>query len=377
MAVAGVTRVFSRGKQKWGSSLAHRTGLGFPQLLGCKQKSSHSLLNRSDQPKLAYNKLKGRNPGVVFLPGIFSNMNGVKALALEDFCKSVGHAFVRFDYRGCGSSEGSVKDCTLGKWRKDVLSVLDELTEGPQILVGSSLGGWLMLHAAIARPEKIAALVGIAVAADHIVSTFQQLPVEMANRGPSYGLSREVQEKIEQKYDPELESRLVDWIIMQCGENIEHPPPGKQHFQKWLMDGILLCKLINNLHPKGKEPIARITESKMAFKQMEQISQFLKAAEIYGVRTTDIFQTVDLWEGKDMAAVQRTLMALGSEAVTRDDGCYKGDPSWFHRKAQKNQRGFSEEQLRQGQNVIGLQMGSNKGASQSGMTGYGMPRQII
>ncbi|XP_062982903.1 transgelin-3 isoform X1 [Elgaria multicarinata webbii] len=201
--------------------------------------------------------------------------------------------------------------------------------------------------------------------------------LEMANRGPSYGLSREVQEKIEQKYDPELESRLVDWIIIQCGENIEQPPPGRQHFQKWLMDGTLLCKLINNLHPKGKEPIPKITESKMAFKQMEQISQFLKAAEIYGVRTTDIFQTVDLWEGKDMAAVQRTLMALGSEAVTRDDGCYRGDPAWFHRKAQKNRRGFSEEQLRQGQNVIGLQMGSNKGASQSGMTGYGMPRQII
>ncbi|PKU38422.1 transgelin-3 [Limosa lapponica baueri] len=200
---------------------------------------------------------------------------------------------------------------------------------------------------------------------------------EMANRGPSYGLSREVQEKIEQKYDPELESRLVNWIIVQCGEQIEHPPPGRQHFQTWLMDGTLLCKLINSLHPKGNEPIAKISESKMAFKQMEQISQFLKAAEIYGVRTTDIFQTVDLWEGKDMAAVQRTLMALGSLAVTKDDGCYKGDPSWFHRKAQQNRRGFSEEQLRQGQNVIGLQMGSNKGASQSGMTGYGMPRQII
>lgn len=61
----------------------------------------------------------------------------------------------------------------------------------------------------------------------------------------------------------------------------------------------LLCKLINSLHPKGNEPIAKIAESKMAFKQMEQISQFLKAAEIYGVRTTDIFQTVDLWEGKN------------------------------------------------------------------------------
>ncbi|XP_057401818.1 transgelin-3 isoform X1 [Balaenoptera acutorostrata] len=199
----------------------------------------------------------------------------------------------------------------------------------------------------------------------------------MANRGPSYGLSREVQEKIEQKYDADLENKLVDWIILQCAEDIEHPPPGRAHFQKWLMDGTVLCKLINSLYPPGQEPIPKISESKMAFKQMEQISQFLKAAEIYGVRTTDIFQTVDLWEGKDMAAVQRTLMALGSVAVTKDDGCYRGEPSWFHRKAQQNRRGFSEEQLRQGQNVIGLQMGSNKGASQAGMTGYGMPRQII
>jgi hypothetical protein len=60
---------------------------------------------------------------------------------------------------------------------------------------------------------------------------------EMANRGPSYGLSREVQEKIEQKYDADLENKLVDWIILQCAEDIEHPPPGRAHFQKWLMDG--------------------------------------------------------------------------------------------------------------------------------------------
>uniref|UniRef100_A0A5F9D4Y3 Transgelin 3 n=1 Tax=Oryctolagus cuniculus TaxID=9986 RepID=A0A5F9D4Y3_RABIT len=119
----------------------------------------------------------------------------------------------------------------------------------------------------------------------------------MANRGPSYGLSREVQEKIEQKYDADLENKLVDWIILQCAEDIEHPPPGRAHFQKWLMDGTVLCKLINSLYPPGQEPIPKISESKMAFKQMEQISQFLKAAEIYGVRTTDIFQTVDLWEG--------------------------------------------------------------------------------
>lgn len=123
--------------------------------------------------------------------------------------------------------------------------------------------------------------------------------------------------------------------------------------------------------------------------------------------------------GRDLAAVQRTLMALGSLAVTKNDGCYKGDPNWFHkwvwlllltpcmnsalcgnkggfisvpgteiedwemcclhvcRKSQENKREFSEEQLSEGKNVIGLQMGTNKGASQAGMTGYGRPRQII
>ncbi|KAL0156688.1 hypothetical protein M9458_047934, partial [Cirrhinus mrigala] len=101
----------------------------------------------------------------------------------------------------------------------------------------------------------------------------------MANRGPSYGLSREVQEKIEQKYDQELESRLVDWIVAQCGGNIEKPQPGKQNFQNWLMDGTILCRLINSLYPRGKEPIKKIPETQMAFKQMEKISQFLQAAE--------------------------------------------------------------------------------------------------
>ncbi|KAK5849701.1 hypothetical protein PBY51_014014 [Eleginops maclovinus] len=201
--------------------------------------------------------------------------------------------------------------------------------------------------------------------------------VAMANRGPSYGLSREVQAKIEQKYDTELEQRLVDWIVAQCGGNMERPQSGRENFQKWLMDGTILCRLINSLYPRGKEPIKKIPETQMAFKQMEKISQFLQAAEAYGVSTTDIFQTVDLWEGKDMAAVQRTLMALGSVALTKDDGHYRGDRDWFNRKAQGYRREFSQEQLRQGQSLIGLQMGSNRGASQAGMTGYGQHRQIM
>ncbi|NWU58933.1 TAGL2 protein, partial [Dromas ardeola] len=120
----------------------------------------------------------------------------------------------------------------------------------------------------------------------------------MANRGPSYGLSREVQQKIDRQYDPELEQILVRWILAQCGGDVAQPAPGRDGFQQWLKDGTVLCRLINSLHPRGQSPVAKIQASAMAFKQMEQISQFLQAAERYGIAATDIFQTVDLWEGE-------------------------------------------------------------------------------
>ncbi|NXN50009.1 TAGL2 protein, partial [Rynchops niger] len=151
----------------------------------------------------------------------------------------------------------------------------------------------------------------------------------MANRGPSYGLSREVQQKIDRQYDPELEQILVRWILAQCGSDVAQPAPGRDGFQQWLKDGTVLCRLINSLHPRGQSPVAKIQASTMAFKQMEQISQFLQAAERYGIAATDIFQTVDLWEGKNMACVQRTLMNLGSLAVAKGDGLFVGDPNWF------------------------------------------------
>ncbi|NXR61040.1 TAGL2 protein, partial [Rhadina sibilatrix] len=157
--------------------------------------------------------------------------------------------------------------------------------------------------------------------------------VSMANRGPSYGLSREVQQKIDRQYDPELEQVLVRWILEQCGRDggaaVAQPAAGRDGFQQWLKDGTVLCRLINSLHPRGQAPVAKIQASAMAFKQMEQISQFLQAAERYGIAATDIFQTVDLWEGKNMACVQRTLMNLGSLAVAKGDGLFVGDPNWF------------------------------------------------
>ena len=123
-------------------------------------------LTREDGPTLAYHRTPGREPGVVFLTGFRSDMTGDKATTLEAFCRDRGQAYLRFDYGGHGDSEGAFTDGTIGDWAGDAVAALDALTDGPQILVGSSMGGWIMLLAALARPERIAGLVGIAAAPD-------------------------------------------------------------------------------------------------------------------------------------------------------------------------------------------------------------------
>jgi len=116
-------------------------------------------------PTLAVRRRSGTGPTIIFLPGYASDMAGSKALALDDWAARGGRAFVRFDYRGCGESAGAFEDFTLEDWRDDALAVIDA-TEGPVVLVGSSMGGWIMFLAALARPGVVAALVGIAAAPD-------------------------------------------------------------------------------------------------------------------------------------------------------------------------------------------------------------------
>ena len=135
-----------------------------------------TILTRADGAAIAYHKTKGKSPGVVFLSGFMSDMTGSKALFVEEQCKARGQAFLRFDYFGHGQSSGAFTDGTIGRWADDAVHALDELTEGPQILVGSSMGGWIMLLAALARPERIAGLLGIAPAPDF---TEDILPVAM------------------------------------------------------------------------------------------------------------------------------------------------------------------------------------------------------
>jgi pimeloyl-ACP methyl ester carboxylesterase len=119
------------------------------------------------RPRLAHRHTPGTGPTVVFLCGYGSDMNGSKALALEAWAQARGQAFLRFDYAGCGESDGAFEDQTLTDWRDDTLWIIDQVVgTGPVILVGSSLGGWIMILAALARPTQVLGLVGIAAAPD-------------------------------------------------------------------------------------------------------------------------------------------------------------------------------------------------------------------
>lgn len=116
--------------------------------------------------RLAYDRTEGRGPGVVFLGGFKSDKEGTKALALEAWARAEGRAFLRFDYSGHGSSSGGFLNGAIGDWFEDARAAILTLTEGPQVLVGSSMGGWIALLLARAHPEKIAGLVTIAAAPD-------------------------------------------------------------------------------------------------------------------------------------------------------------------------------------------------------------------
>lgn len=127
---------------------------------------SRGVLTREDGLNVAFRRIDGEGPTVVWLGGFHSDMTGTKAEVLAEQAKATGGAYVRFDYFGHGESEGAFKDGTISRWRADALAVIDELTEGPLVLVGSSMGGWLSCLAAIARPDRVKAMVLIAPAPD-------------------------------------------------------------------------------------------------------------------------------------------------------------------------------------------------------------------
>ena len=116
--------------------------------------------------KLAYHHHAGAGPGIVFLGGFMSDMSGTKAVWLQDWARAQGRAFLRFDYSGHGESSGRFEEGCIGDWAEDAMAALEALTEGPQVLVGSSMGGWIALLLARRVPARVQGLVGIAAAPD-------------------------------------------------------------------------------------------------------------------------------------------------------------------------------------------------------------------
>ncbi len=116
--------------------------------------------------RLAYHRFSGREPGVVFLGGLRSDMTGTKAIYLDDWARRSGRAFLRFDYSGHGQSDGAFTDGCIGDWAEDAREAITRLTDGPVVLVGSSMGGWICLLLAKRMPEKVAGMVTIAAAPD-------------------------------------------------------------------------------------------------------------------------------------------------------------------------------------------------------------------
>ena len=158
------------------------------------------ILTREDGATIAYHHSPGQTPGVIFLGGFMSDMTGTKATTLESFCRERGRAFTRMDYQGHGQSSGQFADGTIGLWSEDAVAVLDAVTEGRQVLVGSSMGGWIMLIAALARRERVAGLVGIASAPDFVLRMWDTFSEEQRRTLARNGVFHEPSEYSEEPY---------------------------------------------------------------------------------------------------------------------------------------------------------------------------------
>lgn len=168
------------------------------------------------------------------------------------------------------------------------------------------------------------------------------------------------------KRDPEQEAEARQWIETIIGERF---PPGLS-YEDALRDGIILCKLMNRLQPGI---IPKINTSGGDYKMMDNLSQFQKACVKYGVADVDLFQTVDLWDRKNIVHVTTTIFAIGRTCYKHPE--FRG-PFLGPRPSEENRRDWTEEQLRAGECVIGLQAGQNRGATQAGQN-FGASRKIL
>lgn len=191
-----------------------------------------------------------------------------------------------------------------------------------------------------------------------------------ANRAQKSGFAAEAQAKMNAKYDDAVAHEAMAWIndrISAIGEGPINTSGSADNVYEVLEDGYVLCALMKAIEPSSIKTLKR---QKLAFKKMENINAFLEAIEKYGVAKHDSFQTVDLYERTNLTQVVLSLHALGRKVNS------KGGKGIGPKESERQSREWTEEQLKAGQNVIGLQMGSNKGASQAGQN-FGKARHIV
>ncbi|KAK0394206.1 hypothetical protein QR680_000618 [Steinernema hermaphroditum] len=198
----------------------------------------------------------------------------------------------------------------------------------------------------------------------------------MANHGPSYGLSRELEKKNIARFSLEEAQEVLFWIEQVTGVQFERDPATietSQDMSEMLKDGVQLCMMMNCILGNARG-VRFHAKPKMPFHKMENISNFLDGIKVYGVPEISCFQTVDLYENKQGYKVIECLRSLA--AVAQSKKANVAFPSWAVKMSLSVPRNFSDEVIRQGEMVIPLQYGTNKCASQKGMTPYGLSRQI-
>ena len=240
-------------------------------------------LDRGDH-RIAYNHIAGRSPCVVFCAGFNSNMQGNKALALEQFCRSRGQAFIRFDYLGHGASSGDFADGSISTWLADTLAVIDRIAEEEVVLVGSSMGGWLALNAALRRPQNIKALLLLACAAD-ITNYYDErltgLEPQSDERGRSYY-------SVPNNYDDQQPYRIYQHLI----------DDGRQHFL--LHQEIALDIPVRLIHG--------VQDDVVPWQRSEQIMHKLKSKDV----SLHLLKNGDhrISETRDIDLIKQTLETL-------------------------------------------------------------------
>ncbi|XP_046394252.1 palmitoyl-protein thioesterase ABHD10, mitochondrial-like isoform X3 [Ischnura elegans] len=189
----------------------------FPPSRGIRRMASpvdSAFLNITGDRKVAYRKTNGSSsPTIVFAPGFMSNMRGRKATTLQKFCIDNDLSYVRFDYEGIGESPGDVKTLHLRNWVEDLRHVIEKLTSGPVLLVGSSLGGWMSIRVALQMPERIQGMVLIAPALNFFIEKYHLIYNGVSDDDPDVPYKRSL------NLISQFESDDVDFILRKCGEH--------------------------------------------------------------------------------------------------------------------------------------------------------------